>query len=143
MTSGSSHLVYSSQSLRIWAKNLAVPETVPQPFSASYCLYFSGCARSSFNPFWIACIMSTQYPLFSSLSHGSPVESSMILRTFQVMLASQLPTVTNLSVSATLTLKEMSYRDRRSGTSHQKCRHRSFPICHLRPCGCASQLRTY
>ena len=92
MTSGSSHLVYSSQSLRIWAKNLAVPETVPQPFSASYCLYFSGCARSSLNPFWIAGIMSTQYPLFSSLSHGSPVESSIILRTFQVMLASQLPT---------------------------------------------------
>lgn len=72
-TSSSCCLTNSLQSCKICWKKRTVPLTAPQPFIASYCLYFSGLDYSSSGPCRIWGITSTHSPLFSSFLHGRPV----------------------------------------------------------------------
>lgn len=72
-TSSSCCLTNSLQSCKICWKKRTVPLTAPQPFIASYCLYFSGLDCSSSGPCRIRGITSTHIPLFSSFLHGRPV----------------------------------------------------------------------
>lgn len=72
-TGSSCCLTNSLQSCKICWKKRTVPLIAPQPFIASYCLYFSGLDCSFSGPCRIWGITSTHSPLFSSFLHGRPV----------------------------------------------------------------------